>query len=107
MILHDIHRVVLAKALELTRRFEATPEPRKNVLPSFRRAWEEAKENGVAYKPSEWFNATTDAAQTNYRRAVYALEHAGLLVATVSVGGRMTHLKLTPEGRRQAEAVAV
>jgi hypothetical protein len=63
----------------------------------------EQRARGFQYRPVEWFGPLLPGRiRKRCRRAIDRLEAVGLLVTWRKYGGRLTHLKLTPEGERLA-----
>ncbi len=101
--MRDEERAVLVECLRRQREIAARAEPPARDRWG-RREWEELREYGPSYRPAEWFgdgSPIPEKYRTRFLRAVHALAAAGLVRRT-GVGGRLTNVKLTPEGERVA-----
>jgi hypothetical protein len=64
---------------------------------------DELRRCGPRYTPAAWFGdgqPLPERVRVRFLRAVLGLEEAGLVKGTKSAGGRLTFLRLTPEGER-------
>jgi hypothetical protein len=60
--------------------------------------WQEALEHGPRYLCGHWFGGMPESRRMRYRRAIDALETAGLLTTWRNGGLRLSHIKLTDAG---------
>jgi hypothetical protein len=71
-----------------------------------RMLWDETREFGPIYLPSDWFGEIPNAIRQRYLRAIAALERAGLVTTWATYGRRLSRLKLTPVGEAEVERLA-
>jgi len=65
--------------------------------------WQEETEHGPRYKVSEWFGQLPERHRVGLRRCIAALEKKGLLTTWRRWDDRLTNVKLTEAGRREAQ----
>ena len=99
------HGQILREALRRTRIIESgEPTPGRSFL------WQPhidfEKEHGPWWHAGKWFGGgerLPEARRQRYVRAVRDLIARGLLVGSSQYGGKLDHVRLTPEGRAEAE----
>lgn len=95
--------------LECYRRMQehkATPRPPKWQRWSCE-LFDETAEYGPDYGFGEWFgNGQPEAIRMRFKRAIDELRRNGYLVSYSRHGGRLTKIKLTVDGKHEAERIA-
>ena len=97
-------RMILVECLRRQREHRKTPPPPKWQIWD-RRGRDEQTRHGPRYGSGEWFGEMPEYQRMRFRRAVDALEAAGLIRTWRACGKRLTNIKLTAAGKTAAEEI--
>ncbi len=92
---------ILWECLMQQREFDAVEEPREFWE---RELLEQQRQHGPTYRFRNWFGNAPEFVRQRHRRAILALESAGLLIVHRRTQKRLSNIKLTDAGSKIAEA---